>query len=970
MSGVAEAGGSRNRPETRLRENTVEKHSSRRTLNAYFLLVVVLAIGGMPPAGHLAAVVYAQPASTNWEDYIAGPTSRLNNPVAISFAYNNDGTIINPSQVLVEDGISATLTRTGAVSPKLAIDFGLPVSGKIEIVFGSTITTELGAAFSQRLEYLDIGSDTSAYYLGDLAVTGRPGVTWRTDNRRGFRYLLLYLPHSGTVEVDAVRVYHTPYVGTADTYDGHFLCDDDLLNRIWYGCVYTVEISTTSGNDVDGPWEIEDGMLSISYEGDDFVPGGPFGFTVPGSGWTDYALDFDFKIMPLGRCCGWAFRAVDRDNTYMWQIVAAEGGANANTLRKHVRQNGGYSSITSVGLPFPVAEGEIHHVRTELEGSTIRTYLDAELIDTTVDNTFGQGRIGFYSDETNREHFHVDNVAVSDGQTTLFSDAFDDEFLVADWDDWERAELNTINDGAKRDRVWVWGDFYPAQRAMYAAHWEPEIIAQTMRDGAEHQYDQAIEDMWGPILRGKIPAANATGNTYMAGDGFSAKWLDDYTFWWVLTLHHHWMHTGDLAFVSEMYPALLGVLDDWSVRKMRGDGLITLGLGDWYWSFLRQGGVTSFNALYVRSLRCAAEMAEALGNTTHAANWTARADAVVAAMNAHLYDAGQQLYYDGTDDHSHYPLDANTLTILYGIADEPKITPILDQIETRMWSSIGTRSAWPHYGTWGHGNHVWAWYVQYEVEARFLNHDDLRALEAIRRPWQVMVDGDPGRTMWEFIMPDGGVESGLRNTDHAFSAGAAWLMSEYVAGIQPTSPGFATFEITPHPGELTWVQCTMPTPLGGISIEYTVDRSEKTYDADIDVPTGATGQVAVPKLGALAIVTLDGSLVWTIGGPVGNATSDENYLYFPDVGAGPHTLAAVFDQGVVDPDFDFDLDVDMEDFGRLQACLTGPGNAPQGPGCQETDLDGDRDVDHDDFAILQGCLSGANVLPDPDCDNQ
>jgi len=862
------------------------------------LAALLLPVVARKATDHEMAVGYAQAASTDWQDYIAGPATRLNEPAAIAFAQNNNGWISNQTAVLVEDGVSATLTRTGAVSPKLAIDFGLPVSGKIEICFGSTVTSALGVAFSQRLEYLDIGSDTSAFYLGDLTVTGRPGVTWRTDNRRGFRYLLLYLPSNGTVTVDAVRIYHTPYLGTTDSYDGHFVCNDDLLNRIWYGCVYTVEISTTSGNDIDGPWEIEDGMLSISFEGADYDPGGPFGFTVPGWNWNDYVLDFDFRIMPLGRACGWAFRAADKNNTYMWQIVGGQGGPNANTLRKHVRQSGTWTSITSVNLPFAVDEGTLHHVRTELAGSVIRTYLDGELVDTTVDATFSRGRIGFYSDEANREHFHIDNVAVADYVGTFFSDSFDGEFLVADWDKWERAELLTINDGAKRDRVWVWGDFYPSQRTMFVAHWEPQIIAETLRDGAEHQYDQTIEDMWGPILRGKIPAANATGNHYMADNGFNAKWLDDYTFWWVLTLHHYWMHTGDTAFVGEMYPALVGVLDDWAVRKMRGDGLISLQQGDWYWSFLRMGGVTSFNALYLQSLRCAAQMAWALGDAARASDWSMRASSVSSAMNTHLYDTAQQLYYDRTDDHDHYPLDANTLTILYGVADESRIAPILDQIQSLMWSPIGTRTAWPGYGTWGHEDQVWAWYVQYEVEARFLNNDDLRAFEAIRRPWQVMVDGDPGRTMWEFIMADGGVESGLRNTDHAFSSGAAWLMSEYVAGIKPTSPGFTTFDIIPHPAELTWVDCVVPTPLGDIGIEYVIDPAARSYNATIEVPTGAIGRVAVPRLGTTAEVVLDGEAVWSIYGPIGNATSDSHYLYFHNIGSGSHVLEAVFDPEV------------------------------------------------------------------------
>jgi hypothetical protein len=231
-----------------------------------------------------------------------------------------------------------------------------------------------------------------------------------------------------------------------------------------------------------------------------------------------------------------------------------------------------------------------------------------------------------------------------------------------------------------------------------------------------------------------------------------------------------------------------------------------------------------------------------------------------------------------------------------------------------------------------------------------------------------MVDGDPGRTVWEFIDDDGGVESGLRNTDHAFSSGAAWLLSEYVAGIRPTSPGFATFDIVPHPGELGWVQCTMPTPMGGLSIDCTIDAEEQTFDAELDVPAGATGRVAVPRLGTVPIVVLDGELLWSPDGPTGGATDDGHHLYFPDVGPGSHTVAAVFDQGIVDPDFDFDFDVDLNDFAYLQACLGAPG-LPAAAGCIDADLDGDGDVDQDDYRRFDLCMSGPEVLPDPACED-
>lgn len=66
-------------------------------------------------------------------------------------------------------------------------------------------------------------------------------------------------------------------------------------------------------------------------------------------------------------------------------------------------------------------------------------------------------------------------------------------------------------------------------------------------------------------------------------------------------------------------------------------------------------------------------------------------------------------------------------------------------------------------------------------------------------------------------------------------------------------------------------------------------------------------------------------------------------------------------------DFDGDGDVDQEDFGRFQACLSGPGIEQAAPACARAKLDEDGDVDLDDFAILQGCMSGANVSADPGC---
>ena len=60
--------------------------------------------------------------------------------------------------------------------------------------------------------------------------------------------------------------------------------------------------------------------------------------------------------------------------------------------------------------------------------------------------------------------------------------------------------------------------------------------------------------------------------------------------------------------------------------------------------------------------------------------------------------------------------------------------------------------------------------------------------------------------------------------------------------------------------------------------------------------------------------------------------------------------------------------MDQEDFGHLQACLSGAGIAQLDPDCQDTLLDDDdEDVDQNDFDIFEACMNGANIAADPHC---
>ncbi|MBI4581569.1 MAG: hypothetical protein HY718_17860 [Planctomycetes bacterium] len=66
-------------------------------------------------------------------------------------------------------------------------------------------------------------------------------------------------------------------------------------------------------------------------------------------------------------------------------------------------------------------------------------------------------------------------------------------------------------------------------------------------------------------------------------------------------------------------------------------------------------------------------------------------------------------------------------------------------------------------------------------------------------------------------------------------------------------------------------------------------------------------------------------------------------------------------------DFDGNRVVDQEDFGHLQACLTGSGIAQDDLACVDARLDSDNDVDQADVGVFLACYSGSGGTPPAEC---
>jgi hypothetical protein len=323
--------------------------------------------------------------------------------------------------------------------------------------------------------------------------------------------------------------------------------------------------------------------------------------------------------------------------------------------------------------------------------------------------------------------------------------------------------------------------------------------------------------------------------------------LVDYNAYWIECLYDYVLYTGDLALLRQVWPNLQVLVDGLYPAHVSG-GLLVNWLGNADYAYIPRGGavVAYYNAQYVRALGLAASLAGWYGDQASAARWRDRAAATAAAFSAAFWDPAVGAFRDTTATSLH-PQDGNAFAVLAGIATPQQAQSALAYVDRTMSQSYGNSIAdgngW--YGpNWGDGDYVRVYpFISYfEVLARFTAGLDTSAVELIRREWGFMATRGPG-TMWETIASDEGTQvDSTPSSDHGWSSGAAPALTSYVLGVQPTSPGFATFVVTPHPGGLASARGTVPTPRGPISVSWTASGGKLALQ--VSAPKGEVWQNA------------------------------------------------------------------------------------------------------------------------------
>ena len=335
-------------------------------------------------------------------------------------------------------------------------------------------------------------------------------------------------------------------------------------------------------------------------------------------------------------------------------------------------------------------------------------------------------------------------------------------------------------DGIKRDRlVWI-GDMHPEVSTIQAVFGFNDVVPRSL-----------------DLTRDVTPVTE-----WMNG-------ISSYSMWWILIHEDLWMHQGDRAYLGTQQPYLTALLKRLAALvgpdgKELIDGMRFL---DWPSSPNKQGVTAGLQALLVMTLESGARLMTTLG------------DAATAKLCTEAATRGRQVVPEPNRSKSGAALQA-----LAGMRD-PKATA------EEILKVGGPRGISTFYGF-------------YVLQALAKSGDHQTALEFIRTYWGAMLDLG-ATTFWEDfnldwlpnaarideLVPTGKKDihgdfgaycyKGFRHSlCHGWASGPTAWLSQQVLGVKPLEPGCKRVQVTPHLGDLQWVEGTYPTPLGPIHIRH------------------------------------------------------------------------------------------------------------------------------------------------------
>jgi alpha-L-rhamnosidase len=302
-----------------------------------------------------------------------------------------------------------------------------------------------------------------------------------------------------------------------------------------------------------------------------------------------------------------------------------------------------------------------------------------------------------------------------------------------------------------------------------------------------------------------------------------------------------WQAYGDVQVLSDQFESmvahvhrvesLLSPTGLWDTGFQFGDWLDPSAPPDEPAAAKADKGVVATACLY-RDARILTDIAELLGRSEEAAEFTALADRTRAAFNDHYVNGDGTIHSDAQT--------AYTLAIVFGLLDEQteelagkRLAELVAESGYRIQTGFaGTPYILDALGTTGHFDEAYRLLLQREVPSWL---------------YSVTMGATTIWERWDSMLPDGTINPGQMTSFNHYALGAvADWMHRKIGGIAPLEAGYSKVLIAPHPGGgIRWARSSLETRHGKISVSWS--RTDGgPIDLDIAIPDRATAVVELP----------------------------------------------------------------------------------------------------------------------------
>ncbi|XHF99460.1 hypothetical protein AWENTII_002962 [Aspergillus wentii] len=699
----------------------------------------------------------------------------------------------------------------------------------------------------------------------------------------GLRWQRLRLLGQGNVKICRTGIRSGNDRTDVDALPGYFESSNSHYNELWALGPRTVQQACIASGAAPSTWEVtKDGV---------FLRGQQPAPSVAGASYSNYTMVFHSKIVRGGT--GWKVASgVSGYGPYF--VLTSEylpGSTFLNTNRTLVPPNTlvvgyGYNLVNQTTLPtgasvyfplsFNITEGDWYQITTTINQTGYSVSINdhpavfvslAGLQTRTASIggppslTGGTWAFGPYQDQ---EAF-VRNVTVyAQNGTQLYQNPMTSNSVLEEFGAMPNTHPVCL-DGAKRDRL-VWsGDFTHTYRVISASTYRQDFINGTLA------FNLARQASSGPY-EGFFSMSPEMGQAAKYTMEYESFGILDYQMLFLNAFAGYYIDFADDAFLHQHWSqakkgveALLPLIDDAS-------GLASLSLPGTF--FVGSGNGTAPSALFVYTLQNMAELAKAVGDSQTASNWTTTANNMSDAINRQLWSTHLGTYGESLPSMNGSSLTGTAFAILAGVANHTQAQQSIAALSSLRLgigykTSTSTSSGPETQLSPNLSGFLLEALLQHSRSSSTPNNATAEAIDVLlNHLWAAMINQDEYYTgaAWEYLYPDGRPGLDLY-TSHAHPWGAAptYVFTEYVLGIQPTTPGFEQWAFRPSVLNLglSWAKGRVPTPQGVIRGSWKF-ASKKNIAIDICAPEGTRGVVALP----LAVES------YTLNDKQGNVTSD------------------------------------------------------------------------------------------------